>query len=103
LLRQIGEGDKTTHPFTVPKGTSQWDVAWSYDCPGAVPNGRDGQSNFALVVYKGRSVDVKDASASEGAASDQGTEHYTDTGTLSIHLSAVLGCTWAVSAIVPSG
>jgi hypothetical protein len=102
LLSQISEGNTTTRHFTVAAGTKQWDVAWSYDCPGAAPKGSL-YYNFALDVYRGSALDTKDAAVATPDATGQGTQSYTDTGTFSLHLGAQEGCTWAYHVIVPSG
>jgi hypothetical protein len=102
LLRQVGEGNETTRLFRIPTGSAQWDLAWSYVCPGAVPKGGV-YENFVLYVEKGSAIDVKDAAVTGIAGSDQGTEHYSDSGTLSLHVAAQEGCTWALSVILPSG
>jgi len=102
LLSQVGEGHTTTRSFVVPTGTKQWDLAWSYVCPGKVPSGSL-YYNFAFEVYRGSSLDTKDTTARGSAATGQGTQRYTDSGRFSLHVGAQEGCTWAFHVIIPSG
>jgi hypothetical protein len=101
VLSQQGEGNVVSNVFTIPDG-SKWDLAWSYQCSGAVSGGL-AFSNVIFIVYKGDSIDRKDAVASGAAASLQGTQHYSDSGDFTIHVSARLGCTWSMKAIILSG
>jgi hypothetical protein len=92
----------TTNVFTVPAGTTHWDLAWSYDCPGAVVQGVSAIYNFAAAVFEGDQGDSKDAPVTGTAASDNGTESYSDSGVFSLHVGAQEGCTWSVKAIIPN-
>ena len=86
--------------FSVPISTTQWDLAWSYDCPGASAGGAT-LSDFVFEIYKDNAKDTKDGGAAGTAATGRGTEHYTDTGAFSIHVGAQSSCVWAFSAILP--
>jgi hypothetical protein len=87
----------------VPSGTKQWDLVWTYSCPGASgSNFGVNLGNFVLLVYKGRTHDTHDPGATDNAATGQGTQHYSDTGAFSLHVGAKTGCAWTVNAIVPS-
>jgi len=101
VLSQQGESDVTSDLFTIPSGTSKWDLAWSYECSGAATGGL-AFSNVVYIVYKGDSVDKKDPVVSSAQASDQGTKSYTDSGDFTIHVTARLTCTWSMKVIIPS-
>ena len=103
IFSQEDAGDLTTSVFTVPRSAKHWDLAWSYDCPGAAANSVGPLQNFVFAVYKGRSKDTKDAGAPQAAASGTGTDHYSDTGTFTFHVGARQTCTWSLKAILPSG
>jgi hypothetical protein len=102
IFSQVGEGDGTSRQFTIPGGTKQWDLAWEYDCPGSNNRGNFTFGNFDFSVYKGRTRDKKDSGTGGGQATLQGTQHYTDTGTFSIHVGSQPTCTWSLTALVPT-
>jgi hypothetical protein len=99
VFSQQGVGNATTNLFNVPISTTQWDLAWSYDCPGASAGALG--SNFVFEVFRDNTKDTKDGGAAGTAATGRGTEHYTDTGAFSIHVGAQSSCVWAFSAILP--
>jgi hypothetical protein len=104
IFSQQGQGNQTTGLFTVPSGTRQWDLAWSFDCPPGSSNPAGfGLGNFSLQVYKGASKDSKDPGATGSGASGQGAQRYSDSGTFSVQVGALLYCTWTLSAVLPGG
>jgi hypothetical protein len=102
VFSQEAAGTLKTRSFTVPTGAKQWDLAWSYDCPGAAPHSVVPLQNFVVVVYKGRAKDTKDTGTQGALASGTGTEHYTDSGTFSLQVGAQPSCSWSLKAIIPS-
>jgi hypothetical protein len=100
LLSRSGSGSVTTNLFTVPSGAPGWDLTWSYTCehkPSSI-------FSFVAVVYDGSKTDTRDKAVTGSEASGQGTEHYTDAGSFTLHVDGYPGiCTWTVKATTPGG
>lgn len=105
LLDRQGSGTTTTGSFNVPSGTRDWDLIWSFSCPPSAnqSSGLVKLGNFAVLVYKGTTQDTGDRGVVQGGLTGNGTEHYSDSGTFSLHIGSPVSCTWAVKVAVPGG
>jgi len=97
LLSRQGTSNATTRIFTVPDNATGWKLDWSYSCSTKPP------SIFALVVeiYQGPWRDRHDTAVTEPSTSlsGKGTEHYTDVGDFTLHITSYLTfCSWTIKA-----
>ena len=94
-----GVGNETSNLFTISSSTAHWDLTWSYSCPTTAPTGVLGR--FVFLVYRYNSVDKKDPGADRAGYDGQGTQHYADTGSFSIHARTAPTCVWDLIAVIP--
>ena len=95
VLSQRGTADVDTRIFSVPSSANGWDLAWSFSCTTKPPS----IFSFVVVIFQGPWRDEHDKAVTQSSAGAQGTEHNSDSGSFSLHISSYPRlCSWTVRA-----
>jgi hypothetical protein len=88
VLRLKGTTTEDTNSFVIP--TSQWALGWSTNC--------ESEGLFTYDLYQNGQLDFNDQGPNVLGQSTQAVEHYYDSGTFHLNISAV-GCSWSIEVV----